>query len=90
MKDEFEYKCDFLKFELGELQNSIRTFHGYLFIIKGWSITVFSGFILFAAKEHKVLYLIFCALSVVLFWGVESIHKMRVLLRIRTKPTRSG
>jgi len=49
MDDEFQYKFELLKQEMDNLQNGIRNYDGTLFTIKGWAITVFSAFIIFAA-----------------------------------------
>jgi hypothetical protein len=75
MKDEFEYKFKLLLKEIDVLQNGIRSYDSILFTIKGWAITVFSAFVLFAAKEEQPKYLIFCGIAIVLFWALDALNK---------------
>ena len=75
MKDEFDYKYELLLKEIDILQSNIRSYDSIIFTIKGWSITIFSGFLFFSAKENQTVYLLFAALSVVLFWALDATFK---------------
>jgi len=75
MKDEFDYKFELLLKEIEVLQNGIRSYDSILFTIKGWAITIFSAFVLFASKEQQPTYLIFCAAAVILFWALDALNK---------------
>lgn len=75
MNSEFQYKFELLKQEIDILQNGIRTYDNTLFMIKGWSITIFSAFITFAADKDKPVFLIYCGISIMLFWLLDSIYK---------------
>lgn len=74
-QDEFEYKFELLKQEMETLQEGIRTYDTNLFTVKGWAITIFSAFVIFAAQARQPMYLAFCAIAVVLFWLVDAIFK---------------
>ena len=43
--------------------------------IRGWSITVFSAFVFFAADKNKPIFLVLGAVAVILFWLFDSIYK---------------
>lgn len=74
-KDTFDYKYELLLKEIDILQGGIRGYDSILFTIKGWSITIFSAFIFFVAKEDEALYLILAAIAVILFWALDAINK---------------
>lgn len=73
--DAFEHEWQLLMKEIDILQNSIRSYDTILFQIKGWAITIFSGFVYFVAKEKEPIYLAFAAAAVVLFWALDSTYK---------------
>lgn len=75
MKDKFEYKYEILLKEVDNLQSGIRNYDTLLFRIKGWAITVFSGFIFFAAKENEPFYTFLGALAILFFWVLDAINK---------------
>ena len=75
MKDEFDYKYELLLKEIDILQSNIRSYDSIIFTIKGWCITIFSGFLFFSAKENQAIYLFFAALAVVLFWTLDATFK---------------
>ena len=75
MSDEFEYRFELLKQEMATLQDGIKTYDGILFTIKGWAITIFSAFIFFAADKQKPIFLVICAVAVMLFWLLDAIYK---------------
>ncbi|WLE97636.1 MAG: hypothetical protein QTN59_02110 [Candidatus Electrothrix communis] len=75
MNDEFQYKFELLKQEIEILQNGIRTYDGILFTIKGWSITVFSTFIFFAADKQKTIFIVYSTITILLFWILDSLFK---------------
>lgn len=75
MKDEFDYKFELLINEINVLQSGIRNYDSILLVIKGWAITSFSGFVFFAIREKKPIYLLICAFVVILFWVFDSINK---------------
>jgi hypothetical protein len=70
-----EMKFEILKWEMSAVQDGMRTYGQVQFTIKGWAITVFSGFIFFAVKEDEPMFLILCAISVFLFWILDAIFK---------------
>jgi hypothetical protein len=76
-KDLFDYKYDLLKEEISTLQSSISEYDKILFTIKGWAITVFSGFIFLIASEedHRVFFIAMAALAIALFWSLGLIYK---------------
>jgi len=73
--DEFQYRFELLKQEIEILQARIGSYDTILLTIRGWTITIFSAFIFFSAQAKQPIYLIFCALSVMLFWLVEAIFR---------------
>jgi hypothetical protein len=75
MTDEFSFKFELLKREMDAVQSGIRTYGQVQFTIKGWAITLFSGFIFFAAKEKQPIFLGLCALAVILFWILDVVFK---------------
>jgi hypothetical protein len=75
MVDEFNFKFELLKREMDAVQSGIRTYGQVQFTIKGWAITLFSGFIFFAAKEKQPVFLGLCAMAVILFWTLDAIFK---------------
>lgn len=83
MNDEFDYKFELLKQEIENLQGGIRAYDGILFTTKGWAITVFSAFVVFALDKQKPGVFPFCAAAIVLFWLADSIFKsfQRVYIR---------
>ena len=50
MDNGFQFKLDLLKLEMDAVQNGVQTYDQDQFTIKRWAITVFSGFVFFAAK----------------------------------------
>jgi hypothetical protein len=76
MADECDHKFELLKLEIQILQDSIRSYVFILFTIKGWTITLFSAVIFFSVQSTKPLYLVFCAVSVILFWVVDGVFKV--------------
>ncbi len=74
MDDEFQYKFELLKQEIDILHSGIRSYDGVLFTIKGWAITVFSAFIVFTVDKQKPIFLVFCFISIILFWIIDSIY----------------
>ena len=83
MNDEFQYRYDLLKQEIDVVQSGIRQYDGILFTIKGWAITIFSAFVFFAADKHQPKFLIFCTISVVLFWLLDSTYRSIQRIYIR-------
>jgi hypothetical protein len=75
MKNEFDYRFDILMKELDIIVSSIRSYDSILFRIKSWAVTIFSGFVLFAAKDHSSVYISFGALAVILFWCIDAQNK---------------
>ena len=75
MNEESQIKLDLLKHEMDSVQNNLRAYGQIQFTIKGWAITLFSGFIYFAVKEQQPIFLGLCALTVVLFWLLDAIFK---------------
>ena len=75
MDDEFQFKLGLLKQEMDTVQNGIRTYGQVQFTIKGWAITIFSGFIFFATKETKPIFLSLSAVAVILFWILDATFK---------------
>jgi hypothetical protein len=76
MADEFDHKFELLKLEIQVLQDSIRSYDSVLFTIKSWAITLFSAVIFFSVQSTKPLFLVFCAVSVILFWVVDAVFKV--------------
>lgn len=83
MDDEFQYKFELVKQEIDSLQSGIRSYDGILFTIKGWAITIFSTFIFFAADKKQPLFLLFCAIAIVLFWLLDSTYRSIQRIYIR-------
>jgi len=75
MKDEFDYKFELLLNEINILQSGIRNYDSILLIIKGWAITSLSGFVFFALREKRLIYLLICTFVIILFWVFDSINK---------------
>lgn len=75
MKDEFDYRYEILLKEMETLQANIRGFNQILFRIKGWAVTVFSGFIFFGVKESEPILFFVGSMSVILFWVLDAIYK---------------
>jgi cytochrome b subunit of formate dehydrogenase len=75
MDDEFKFKLELLKYEMDTVQSGIRAYSQVQFTIKGWAITIFSGFIFFAAKEKQPIFLSLSAIAVILFWILDAIFK---------------
>ncbi|NMF57481.1 hypothetical protein [Pseudanabaena yagii] len=83
MNDEFQYKFELVKQEIDLLQSGIRNCDSSLFTIKGWAITIFSTFIFFAADKKQPLFLLFCAMAIVLFWLLDSTYRSIQRIYIR-------
>jgi hypothetical protein len=83
MSDEFDYKFELLKQEIGNLQSGVRAYDGILFTVKGWAITIFSAFIVFAIDKDNSVLFAFCAAAIVLFWMADAVFKgfQRVYIR---------
>jgi len=75
VEDDFHYKFELLKQEIDNLQNSIRNSTGNVFTIRSWAISAFSAFIFFAADKQKPIFLVFGAISILLFWFLDSIYR---------------
>lgn len=75
MKSKLELQFDFLKEEYNNLQLNIRNYDNLLFIIKGWAITIYVGFIYFSIRESRFELIILSILLPLLFWVVDSIFK---------------
>lgn len=71
----FDLKLDLLKKEMDNIQGHIRAYGQVQFTIKGWAITIYSGFIFFAVKEKEPVFLGLCAITVLLFWLLDAIFK---------------
>jgi hypothetical protein len=76
MSDEFDYKFELLKLEIQSIQEGIKTYDVILLTIKGWAITIFSAFLIFTAQAKQPLYLVFCLVSILLFWLVDTTFKI--------------
>jgi len=83
MESAFDYQFRLLQHELETTQQGIRNYDSITFIVKGWAITIFSGFLLFIADKQEALFLVPCAISVVLFWVLDALYKaiQRVYIR---------
>ncbi len=56
MMRNFDYRFELLTRQIDIIQRKVEAFDSIRFKIKEWSITVFSGFIIFSAKEKIILY----------------------------------
>src|SRR5215217_2271234 len=68
-------KLDLLKQEFDSVQGGIARCGDVQFKIKGWAITIFSAFVLIAVQHEKLVLLVACAGTVVLFWLLDSFYK---------------
>ncbi|RMG19489.1 MAG: HIT domain-containing protein [Methanobacteriota archaeon] len=75
MNDIFQSKLVLLKQEIDNLQTGIYSYDKILFTIKGWAITIFSGFITLTVQQNKPQMLLLAAISVVLFWILDALFK---------------
>src|SRR5690606_23904900 len=73
--DYIEYKLNVINTELHAIQENIDRYGQFQFTIKGWTITIFSGFILLAVEQSKPILLATCAISIVLFWIFDASFK---------------
>lgn len=73
MNDEFKYKLELLKHELDLGCSNLRAYRQMQLIIKGWAITLFSGFSFFAVRENQPLFLVLAAITIGLFWYLDAI-----------------
>jgi hypothetical protein len=76
VNDEFDYKFDLLKQEIDAAQQGIRTYDNILFVIKGWAITIFAAFVVFATQADEPRYILLCLLSVMMFWLIDVTFKI--------------
>ncbi len=75
MKDQFDYQFELLNKEMDTLQANIRNYDSILFRIKGWALTVFSGFVFFSLREGRSTYLLLGAAAVLMFWTLDATYK---------------
>lgn len=75
MKEAFDYKFELAVKEIDVLQNGIRNYDVMLLTIKGWAITLCSAFVLFAGKERRPEYFVFCGAAILLFWWLDATYK---------------
>lgn len=97
MKDLFDFRLEILKQEVDHLQNNIRNYNNILYVIKGWSITLFSGLVALAVQQDRSAILIAALLTIPMFWMIETFarqlqkvfiaryHKVEWFLRSHTK-----
>ena len=74
-KDHFEYQIELLWKEIDILQQNIRVYDTLLMAIKSSAITIFTAFIVLAARDHRPEFLLPCGIAIVLFWVLDSILK---------------
>lgn len=77
MTNIFDYKFQILKQELETVQTGIDIYNRTLFTIKGWAITLFTGFMIFIAQYKKTGDFVILAMGVVivLFWIQDAMFK---------------
>ncbi len=86
MRSKFEFQFDLLKEEYNNVQLSIRHYDSLLFVIKGWAITTYAGFIYLSIKEYRLDLMILSVLIPLFFWALDSLFKgfqARFVLRSR-------
>jgi hypothetical protein len=64
----FNFRLEILKQEIDQLQQNIRNYNNSLVVIKGWSITIFSGLISFSIKDRNINILIIGIITCIMFW----------------------
>lgn len=75
MRSKFEFQFDLLKEEYNNVQLSIRHYDSLLFVIKGWAITTYAGFIYLSIKEYRLDLMILSVLIPLFFWTLDSVFK---------------
>ncbi len=75
MKNKFDYKFELLLKEIDLLQRKVESYDSIAFKIKGWAVTIFSGFLIVSAKENRIDYLLVCIFAVLMFWSIENTFK---------------
>ncbi|UCF07686.1 MAG: hypothetical protein JSW28_08600 [Thermoplasmata archaeon] len=81
--DEFEFKFERVKLEMEQLQKNMIAYGKSQFMIKGWAITLFSALLFFGSNEINLIFLLFGAVVVVLFWTLDSFFKHIQLVYIK-------
>jgi hypothetical protein len=75
MDDNFKFKFELLKQEMDSVQKGIHTYGQLQFTIKGWAITLFSGFVIFALDKDMWVILVVGAAVVIFFWFLDASFK---------------
>ena len=76
MKGLFDFRLEILKQEIDNLQSSIRNYNNILYLIKGWSITIFSGLIALAIQQNNEKIILISIPTVLMFWLIETLARI--------------
>ena len=76
MNQLFEFRQGVLLAEFNNLQQSIRHYDNILYLIKGWSITVFGGIVGFGLQQSRHNVVLFALLVILMFWLIETHAKV--------------
>lgn len=74
-KDLFDFQFEILLEEMKIQQQHVRHYFTFIFVIKGWAITVFSGLLYYAYREQEVAFLYFGFMATMLFWLLDALFK---------------
>jgi hypothetical protein len=68
-------RLELLKKEIDIVQEGIARYGDVQFKIKGWAITIFSAFVIFALEHKQPVMLLACGVTVLLFWALDAFYK---------------
>jgi len=76
MKDILDFRLEILQQEIDNLQASIRNYNNILYLIKGWSITLFSGLVALALQQNNPKIILIAIPSSLMFWITETLARI--------------
>ena len=76
MKDLFDFRLEILKQEIDNLQASIRNYNNILYLVKGWSITIFSSLVALAIQQGNEKIILVSVPTALMFWLIETLARM--------------
>lgn len=68
-------RFELLKKGIDIVQEGISRYGDVQFKVKGWAITIYSGFVIFALQHKQPVMLLACGVTVLLFWVLDAFYK---------------
>lgn len=74
-EDLFDFKKELLKDEINVIHSKINTYNDLSFKIKGWAVTIWSGFIAYGTQNKDYLVILASLPALITFWTLDAYFK---------------